>query len=62
MVLFIRSCFLHALFYGVTSREFGFSVMREGYVHGVSKAVRQLELTCTVVNWDAPDTREQWQH
>jgi len=60
MGLFIRSCFLHALFYGVASRGFGFSVMREGHDNRVIKAVKQLELTCTVVNWDARDTREQW--
>jgi len=59
MVLFIRTCVLHALFYGVTSRVFGFSVMREVYVNRASKAVKKLELTCTVVNWDARDVREQ---
>jgi len=49
MVLFIRSCFLHALFYGVASRGFGFSVMREVYDNRVSNAVKKLELTFTVV-------------
>ena len=61
MVLFFRTCVLHALCYGVTSRVFGLLVMREEYVNRVSKAVKQLELTCTVVNWVARDTREQWQ-
>ena len=61
MVLFIQSCVPHYFLDGVVSRGFGFSVMREGYDNRVSKAVKQLELTCTVVNWDARDTREQWQ-
>ena len=62
MVLFIWSCFLNALFCGVTSRVFGFSVMREGYVNRASKAVKQLELTFTAVNWVARDMREQWHY
>jgi len=61
MSLSIRSCFLHALLYGVTSRVFGFSVMREGYVNRASEAVKQLELTFTAVNWVARDMREEWQ-
>jgi len=61
MVLFIRSCFLHALFYGVASRGFGFLVMREVYDNRVSNAVKQLELTFTKPNWVARDMREQRQ-
>jgi len=56
----MRSCVPHDILDGVASRGFGFSVMREGYVNRASKAVKQLELTCTVVNWDARDMREQW--
>ena len=61
MALFIQSCFLHDLFYRAASKGCGFSVMREVYVNRVSKAVKQLELTFTVVNWVTRDTREQWQ-
>ena len=60
MVLFLRSCVHHDILDGAASRRFGFSVMREGYDNRASKAVKQLELTCTVVNWDARDMREQW--
>ena len=60
MVLFIRSCVPHDFLDGVASRGFGSSVMREGYDNRASKAVQQSELTCTVVNWDARDMREQW--
>ena len=51
----MRSCVPHDFLDGVASRGFGFSAACEGYDNRASKAVKQLELTCTEVNWDARD-------
>jgi len=52
---------LSMLFLSCKKQGIWFSVLRDGYVNRASKAVKQLELTCTVVNWVARDMREQWQ-
>jgi len=48
MVHVTRSCVLHDFLNGVATRDFWLFGMREGGFGRASKAVKQLDTTCTV--------------